>query len=54
MTQSTQRPNIVFIFADDWGRYGNAYAKSEGPDSIDALSEKPNINRVVDEGALFT
>ena len=54
MTQSTQRPNIVFIFADDWGRYANAYAKFEGPDSINALIETPNFNRVVDEGAIFT
>ena len=43
MTQSTQRPNIVFIFADDWGRYANAYAKFEGPDSINALIETPNF-----------
>jgi len=54
VTQSTQRPNIVFIFADDWGRYANAYAKFEGPDSINALIETPNFNRVVDEGAIFT
>ena len=26
---ASQRPNILFIFADDWGRYAGAYARLE-------------------------
>lgn len=35
------RPNIVFAFADDWGRYASAYADYEGPNSLNALIESP-------------
>jgi hypothetical protein len=30
------RPNILFAFADDWGRYASAYAKLEpgGPSDV--------------------
>lgn len=38
--------NIVFAFADDWGRYASAYAKYEGPDSINHLISTPNFDRV--------
>ena len=27
------QPNIVFAFADDWGRYASAYRPFEGPNS---------------------
>jgi N-sulfoglucosamine sulfohydrolase len=48
------RPNIVFCFADDWGRYASAYAKHEGANSLNALIDTPNFDRVAGEGALFT
>ena len=48
------RPNIVFLFADDWGRYASAYAEVEGSESINAVIETPNFDRVANEGALFT
>jgi arylsulfatase A-like enzyme len=46
-SQSSQRPNIIFIFSDDHayqaiGAYGNKVAKT------------PNIDRIAREGALFT
>ncbi len=46
--------NIVFAFADDWGRYASAYAQHEGPNSINQLISTPNFDRVATEGALFT
>lgn len=46
--------NIVFVFADDWGRYASAYAKHEGNNSINQLISTPNFDRVASEGALFT
>ena len=48
------RPNILFAFADDWGRYASAYRASEGPDSLNQLIETPNFDRIAAEGVLFT
>lgn len=47
------RPNIVFAFADDWGRYASAYRPHEGADSLNQLIETPNFDRIAGEGALF-
>nr|ABE03939.1 sulfatase [Theonella swinhoei bacterial symbiont clone pSW1H8] len=47
------RPNIVFAFADDWGRYASAYRPFEGPDSLNALIDTPHFDRVAREGVLF-
>ncbi|MFE5318340.1 sulfatase [Paenibacillus sp. NPDC056579] len=45
--------NIVFAFADDWGRYASIYAEHEGPESINRLIHTPHIDRIAREGALF-
>ena len=47
------RPNILFCFADDWGRYASAYAKVDGRPSPNQVLKTPNIDRVAREGALF-
>ena len=47
------RPNIVFAFADDWGRYASAYRNQPGESSIHELIETPNFDRIADEGTLF-
>ena len=47
------RPNIVFVFADDWGRYASAYRNQPGESTIHELIETPNFDRVAEEGALF-
>jgi len=49
-----KRPNIVFAFADDWGRYASAYQQVEGDGTLNALLDTPNFDRVAREGALFT
>ena len=41
------RPNIVFAFADDWGRYARAYKRFEGPNSLNALIDTPNFDRII-------
>lgn len=46
-------PNIIFAFADDWGRYASAYAAHEGPSSINHLISTPNFDRIASEGVLF-
>jgi len=52
-TIQPKRPNILFAFADDWGRYASAYAPLEGEGSLSALIETPNFDRIAGEGALF-
>ena len=47
------KPNIVFAFADDWGRYASAYAPHEGDSSINHLLHTPNFDRIAGDGALF-
>jgi N-sulfoglucosamine sulfohydrolase len=47
------RPNIVFAFADDWGRYASAYRDQPGESTIHELIETPNFDRIADEGTLF-
>jgi N-sulfoglucosamine sulfohydrolase len=46
-------PNILFAFADDWGRYAGAYAKLDGPGGISDALQTPNFDRVAREGVLF-
>ena len=48
------RPNILFVFADDWGRYASAYRQVEGDHTPNALLETPHFDRVAGEGVLFT
>lgn len=33
LSSADLRPNILFIFADGWGRYAGAYEEIEGPQS---------------------
>lgn len=49
----TKRPNILFAFADDWGRYASAYAKIDGPGSINDVVRTPNFDRLAGRGVLF-
>lgn len=52
-----RRPNIVFIFADDWGRFASLYAavRPDGAtaDGLNELIRTPNIDRVAKQGVLF-
>ncbi len=48
-----KRPNILFASADDWGRPASAYARRDGPDTMNDLLHTPNVDRVAAEGGLF-
>lgn len=48
-----RRPNIVLIFADDWGRHASAYAKIDGPGTVNDVVRTPYFDRVANEGVLF-
>lgn len=49
----TKRPNILFVFADDWGRHASIYTKLDGPGTVNDLVKTPAFDRVAGEGVLF-
>ncbi len=49
----TKRPNILFCFADDWGRYASIYANVETRTTINQVIKTPVIDRIAREGVLF-
>lgn len=51
--QADDRPNILMIFADDWGRFASAYARSDGPGSPNDVVQTPSFDRIAKEGVLF-
>lgn len=46
------QPNILFLFADDLGRYASAYADKDHPSPNDIVST-PAFDRIARDGALF-
>ena len=48
--EPAKRPNIFFLFADDWGRYASVYTKNE----LNSTIKTPNFDRVAREGVCFT
>lgn len=48
-----QRPNILFAFGDDLGRYAGVYHDVEGGNTVNSIVKTPNIDRLAQEGALF-
>jgi N-sulfoglucosamine sulfohydrolase len=46
-------PNILFVFADDWGRIAGAYAQSDGPGSLSDLAITPHFDQLAQRGVLF-
>jgi len=51
--KSVKKLNILFCFADDWGRYAGAYSGLDGRPTISDVVKTPNIDRVAREGVLF-
>ncbi len=49
----TKRPNILFCFADDWGRYAGVYAGIDGRPTLNDVIKTPNIDRIAHQGVLF-
>lgn len=47
------RPNILFVFSDDWGRYASCYKGLDGRPTINDVVKTPNVDRVAKEGVLF-
>ena len=49
----TKRPNILFCFADDWGRYAGAYSQLDGRPSPSDVVKTPTLDRIAREGVTF-
>lgn len=47
-----RRPNILFFFVDDWGRYASLYAQPGKP-SLNDIVKTPNFDRIGREGVVF-
>jgi len=47
------RPNILFMFADDWGRYASIYAQVNGKGGINDVVRTPNFDKLAEQGVLF-
>ncbi len=57
--ESTQKPNVIFIFADDmgWGDlpcYGHQSVTAHGGWTVRGELKMPNLDRMTSEGTLFT
>jgi N-sulfoglucosamine sulfohydrolase len=50
---TSKRPNILFAFADDWGRCASAYSQVDGPGTMNDVVRTPHVDRVAREGVLF-
>lgn len=53
LASDTERSNILFCFADDWGRYASEYARHERHPSPNQVVKTPNIDGVAQRGVLF-
>lgn len=48
-----KRPNILFAFADDWGRQASVYGKIDPDDGISTVARTPTFDQLAAEGVLF-
>ncbi len=51
--QAAERPNIVLLFADDWGRHASVYAELDGSGTANDALSTPNFDRIAKEGVIF-
>ncbi len=51
--RAAERPNIVFCFADDWGRHASIYKEIDGPGSWNDVVKTPTFDRLAREGVVF-
>jgi N-sulfoglucosamine sulfohydrolase len=50
---AAEKPNILFCFADDWGRYASCYAALDAKPTANSVIKTPNIDAVAGRGVLF-
>jgi N-sulfoglucosamine sulfohydrolase len=47
------RPNVLFVFADDWGCYAGTYARVQNRPSLNQIVKTPNMDAVAARGVIF-
>ncbi len=47
------RPNVLFIFADDWGRHAGIYRELDGPGTMNDVVRTPHIDALAKQGVVF-
>jgi len=50
---AAERPNVVVVFADDWGHFASAYGQLR-PGTINDVVQTPNFDGLAKAGVLFT
>ena len=50
---AAKKPNILFCFADDWGRYASCYAAVDGFPSANDVVKTPNMDAIAKRGVIF-
>ncbi len=53
LAAEARRPNILFAFADDWGRYASVYTRLVGRGTPNDVIRTPNFDRIAREGVFF-
>ena len=48
-----ERPNILFLFADDWGRHASILSDVDGAGSINEVVRTPNFDKIASRGVFF-
>ena len=51
--EESSKPNILFAFADDWGRHASAYARADGNGTINDIIKTPHFDTIAKRGVLF-
>lgn len=51
--KDSARPNILFAFADDWGRHASVYAKTDGAGTENDVIKTPHFDAISQRGVLF-
>jgi N-sulfoglucosamine sulfohydrolase len=53
LARAADKPNILFCFADDWGRYASCYAALDAKPTANSVIKTPNIDTVAGRGVVF-
>lgn len=52
LVMADERPNIVFAFADDWGKHASVYREPDRP-TVNDVFETPHFDALAKQGVLF-
>ncbi|HNQ88821.1 MAG TPA: family 43 glycosylhydrolase [Verrucomicrobiota bacterium] len=53
VTMVPDRLNVLFVFADDWGRYASCFRGLDARSTLNDVVRTPHVDRVAREGVLF-